>query len=94
MATLDLQSRPTLASRTVLRADPATGEPVLLYPEGVLILNATAHEIVMRCDGQCTVQALLNALGGLYKADPEKLQHDVVTCLLSLSQRQLLKFLP
>jgi pyrroloquinoline quinone biosynthesis protein D len=90
----DLLSRPALASRVMLRSDPATGEPVLLYPEGVLVLNGTAHEIVMRCDGQTTVQALVDSLSLLYKADPEKLQGDALACLQSLSQRQLLRFLP
>jgi pyrroloquinoline quinone biosynthesis protein D len=32
---------------------------VLLYPEGMVQLNASAAEIVRRCDGQTTVDALV-----------------------------------
>src|SRR3954470_11943966 len=82
----DLQSKPVLASRALLRKDPATGNPVLLYPEGVMILNTTAHDILMRCDGQSTVASLLDVLSDIYKAEPEKLHRDVLGCLHALSQ--------
>ena len=42
---IDLQSRPALAARVRLQTDPVSGEPVLLYPEGLLLLNATAHAV-------------------------------------------------
>ena len=37
--------------------DPVTGGPVLLYPEGVLPLDETTHEMSRRCsgDGHCQV---------------------------------------
>ena len=35
-----------------LETDKVSNEPVLLYPEGILQLNETAHAIVERCDGR------------------------------------------
>ena len=32
---------------------------VLLYPEGMVKLNESAHEILLRCDGQRTVAAIV-----------------------------------
>jgi pyrroloquinoline quinone biosynthesis protein D len=90
----DLQSRPALPQRVTLRSDPVTGEPVLLYPEGLLVLNATAHEIVMRCDGKTTVHSLLNMLAQEYDADENQLRSEVLACLHGLNQRQLLEFRP
>ncbi len=87
---IDLQSRPALAARVRLQIDPVNGEPVLLYPEGLLRLNPTAHEVVARCDGQNTITAILYSLGQEFSVDAETLQSDVLTCLGELVQRQLL----
>ena len=51
---MDQQSRPALARGVRLRNDPITGEPVLLFPEGVLPLDDTTHDIVSRCSGEST----------------------------------------
>ena len=48
---IPLPSCPTLARQVRFRLDPVSAEPVLLYPEGVLVLNETAADIVQRCDG-------------------------------------------
>jgi hypothetical protein len=42
---LDDEARPKLAAKAELRMDPISGEPILLYPEGMLRLNGTAHAI-------------------------------------------------
>ena len=36
---------------------------MLLYPEGILQLNETAHAIVDRCDGLTSVTEIIAALG-------------------------------
>ncbi|HEY8369378.1 MAG TPA: pyrroloquinoline quinone biosynthesis peptide chaperone PqqD [Thermodesulfobacteriota bacterium] len=47
-----------LARRAKLRLDPVRRKPLLLVPEGVLVLNRTAHEIVRRIDGTRTAADL------------------------------------
>ncbi len=90
MNTVTPESRPMLAPRVRLQTDPASGEPVLLYPEGILVLNETAHEIVSRCNGADTVSMITDALAAEYEADPEELSKDVVDCLQQLAQRNFI----
>lgn len=89
---IDLQSRPTLARGVRLQIDVSSGEPVLLFPEGVLHLNPTAHDIVSRCDGQRTTEAIVASLADEYEADGGMLRGDVLDCLRDLHQRNLLVF--
>ena len=69
---------------------PVSGEPVLLYPEGLLRLNPTAYEVVARCDGKITVDQLLCSLGEEFEVDAGILRADVLECLAHLQQKQLL----
>jgi pyrroloquinoline quinone biosynthesis protein D len=83
------ESRATLARGVRLRNDPLTGEPLLLFPEGILPLDATAHDILLRCDGELTLANLVRALGEEYEAEPDELRADVVQCLTQLRQEML-----
>jgi pyrroloquinoline quinone biosynthesis protein D len=89
MNALTDESRAALARGVRLRADPLTGEPLLLFPEGVLPLDATTHDILLRCDGQLTLGKLLAALSEDYEAEPGELRADVVQCLTQLRQEML-----
>jgi pyrroloquinoline quinone biosynthesis protein D len=89
---LDLNLRPALAPHVRLKTDPVSGEPVLLFPEGLLILNDTAHEIVHRCDGQTSIAELLKQLNGEFEVDEETLRHDILENLQQLKQRNLILF--
>jgi pyrroloquinoline quinone biosynthesis protein D len=89
MNALTNESRAVLARGVRLRADPLTGEPLLLFPEGVLPLDATTHDILLRCDGQLTLAKLLAALSEEYEAEPGELRADVVQCLTQLRQEML-----
>ncbi|MGC3988572.1 MAG: pyrroloquinoline quinone biosynthesis peptide chaperone PqqD [Chthoniobacteraceae bacterium] len=62
MSDLRPQVRPQLASHVRMKIDPLTGEPVLLFSEGLLVLNHTAHEIVRRCDGKATLAEIVRQL--------------------------------
>jgi len=42
-------ARPKISARARLQTDKITGKPVLLYPEGALMLNATAHAVTLLC---------------------------------------------
>jgi pyrroloquinoline quinone biosynthesis protein D len=63
---------------------------VLLYPEGVLLLNAPAAAVLELCDGRRTLADLLAVLGRRYRARPEELTRDVAEFLSSLRARGLL----
>jgi pyrroloquinoline quinone biosynthesis protein D len=89
MNALTDQSRAALARGVRLRADPLTGEPLLLFPEGVLPLDSTTHEILLRCTGDLKLSGLLLALSEEYEAEPEVLRDDVIQCLTQLRQEML-----
>lgn len=90
MSTPDLRLRPALAPAVRLQKDPITSEPVLLFPEGLLILNPTAHEIVARCDGTATIETIVSALAEEYDVRPDRLSQDVQVCLEDLRARKLI----
>lgn len=90
MSAIDLEARPILSSRTRLQSDPVTSKPVLLYPEGLLILNETAHDIVKHCDGIMTLREIVNLLAAEYGATTEQLAPDICECLDLLIRRSLI----
>ncbi|MGE5213246.1 MAG: pyrroloquinoline quinone biosynthesis peptide chaperone PqqD [Nitrospirota bacterium] len=83
--------RPTLAKGVRLQIDSATGKSVLLYPEGIVELNETAHEILSRCDGR-TLGQLVCELAEEYEAGPQALAADVRDTLSDLQRRKLIEF--
>ena len=89
---LNDQSCPGLARGVRLQTDPKTGEPTLLFPEGVLYLSETAHEVLRRCDGKKPVSAVVSALAEEYQAEPQVLRQDVLDCLRDLYERKLVVF--
>ncbi len=93
MKVIDEQSRPILARGVRLQNDATTGEPLLLFPEGVLYLSASARDIVTRCNGQASAAAIISALAAEYEVDSETLHRDVLDCLGDLHQRKLVLFL-
>ena len=92
MTAIDEQSRPELATGVRMQTDAVTGEPILLFPEGVLHLNSTAQEVVARCDGKTTVAAIVSALAEEYEVSVEELRGDVLECLAQLQAKKLVVF--
>jgi pyrroloquinoline quinone biosynthesis protein D len=84
-------AQPRLARGVRMQIDPATGKGVLLFPEGILELNETAQEIIIRCDGR-TLREIVLGLGQEYEADPEILAADVRETLADLQRRKLVEF--
>ena len=54
--------KPSLSRLYRLQFEAAQKIWVLLYPEGMVKLNATAAEILRRCDGSTSVNALIENL--------------------------------
>ena len=92
MAQIADTARPRLAKGVRLQVDPATGKSVLLFPEGVVELNETAHEILSRCNGQALGE-IVQALAEEYDANPAALAADVCQTLADLQQRKLIELL-
>jgi coenzyme PQQ biosynthesis protein PqqD len=94
MSAIDQQQCVCLAPGVRMQTDPATGGDVLLYPEGILILNETAREIVTRCDGKTTIAEIVAALAAEYESSAAELESDVGECLDDLRRRKLIVFAP
>lgn len=90
MAEISNSALPRLAKGVRLQSDPTTGKNVLLYPEGIIELNETAHEIVSRCDGR-TLGEIVHVLAEEYDADPAALAVDVRETLADLQRRKLIE---
>lgn len=84
--TLSPDARPALWRLARLSFDPARARPVLLYPEGAVLLNDTGAEILRLCDGARTVAEIADELSARYQAD---LMDDVTAYLTELAEREL-----
>ena len=60
-------ARPRLNKLFRLQWEEVQKGYVLLYPEGMVQLNASAAEIIRRCDGQTTVDALVADLEATFQ---------------------------
>ncbi|PYK08749.1 MAG: pyrroloquinoline quinone biosynthesis peptide chaperone PqqD [Verrucomicrobia bacterium] len=89
--TISDAARPRLAKGVRLQTDSTTGKNVLLFPEGIVELNETAHEILSRCDGR-TLSEIVRELAEDYDADVAALAADVRETLAGLQQRKLIEF--
>lgn len=58
----DVSTPPRLARRFRLQWEEAQQAWVLLYPEGMVRLNTSAAEILRRCDGERSVDAIVAEL--------------------------------
>jgi pyrroloquinoline quinone biosynthesis protein D len=94
MNTIDQQQCVNLAPGVRWQIDRATGEAVLLYPEGILMLNETAREVVARCDGKTTMAEIVVALAAEYESSPAELENDIAECLGDLHRKKLIVFAP
>ena len=84
--------RPKLSARARLQTDAVSGKPVLLYPEGVLMLNTTGHAIISLCDGTATVEEIATALAKRFQAVSfEQMKSDIGNYLEALRARNLLQ---
>ena len=78
---------PRIAPKARLEWDEARGRHVLLYPEGLVALNATGVEILKLCDGTQAVTGIVAALKRRY--DAAGLDRDVAAFLDGLAAKGL-----
>jgi pyrroloquinoline quinone biosynthesis protein D len=86
--TLAPDSVPRIWRLARLDYDPARQRPVLLYPEGAVLLNDTGREILELVDGTRTVAEIAALLGERYQAD---VAADVTDYLSHLAERELIQ---
>jgi pyrroloquinoline quinone biosynthesis protein D len=88
----DPESKPRLAPGCRLN-DKSQPSRMLLMPERALRLNGPSLEIVERCDGQHTVREIIADLQKTYsKADPKKVESDILDYLARLHEQRALDF--
>lgn len=68
--------------------DPARQRPVLLYPEGAVLLNDTGQAILELVDGTRTVAQIAAELSDRYQTD---VTADVTEYLSRLAERELIQ---
>jgi pyrroloquinoline quinone biosynthesis protein D len=73
---------------TRLHFDPVRQRPVLLYPEGAVLLNDTGAAILELCNGSNTVDRIVNILTERYGAD---VSADVTEYLNLMAERELIR---
>jgi len=89
---LDPNSRPQLAPGC--RLGENQGQKVLLMPERALRLSGPSLEIVTRCDGKHTIARIVAELQKMYcKAQPKKVEDDILGYLQLLHKQRALDFL-
>jgi coenzyme PQQ biosynthesis protein PqqD len=85
---LTAQSRPRLWKFARVQFDEARQRNVLQYPEGAVLLNDTAAEILALCDGTRTLAEIAAVLQERYGSD---VQSDVQLYLSQLADRELVR---
>ena len=81
-----VDSVPELRRGVRLSFDHVRETHVLLFPEGVLVPNATAAAVLELCDGARTVTAITAALGKRFAGVREQ---DVLDVLARLGERRV-----
>jgi coenzyme PQQ biosynthesis protein PqqD len=85
-------AKPALATKARLRFDRTTGGYLLLYPERGLALNATAANILKLCDGELTVEGMVEKLQLEYlDRSEEEIRRDVLEFLEEMAKRGLVQ---
>ena len=86
---LDPNARPALWRLARLSFDPVRQRPVLLYPEGAMVLNVSSDAAVEPYDGQRTLAEIAAALGERYGG--ADVLADVTGYLDALEQREVVR---
>jgi pyrroloquinoline quinone biosynthesis protein D len=80
-------TRPRLVTGARLRYDEVREEHVLLIPEGAVLLNPTAAEVLALCDGERSLDAIAGELSARY--DGADVRDDVQELVDAMAQKGL-----
>jgi pyrroloquinoline quinone biosynthesis protein D len=79
--------RPRLATGVRIHRDKVREQDVLLFPEGALVLNDTALEVLELCDGERSLDDIAAVLSERY--DGADVRDDVAELLAGIGERGL-----
>jgi pyrroloquinoline quinone biosynthesis protein D len=85
-------ARPRLPRGVRLTHNEVQGGWVLLAPERVFKADAITAEILKRCTGEVTLDAIVDDLAKAFAAPRERIRADVLNLLGSLADKKLLEF--
>jgi pyrroloquinoline quinone biosynthesis protein D len=80
---------PRLPRGVRLKYDETRAEWLLLAPERVIKADAIAAEILKRCDGTLTFEAIVNDLARQFSADRARVEKDVWALLQELAAKRM-----
>ena len=84
-------AKPRLPRGVRLVHNEAQGGWVLLAPERIFKADAIAVEILKRCTGEATLEAIVDDLAKTFQAPRERIHADVSTLLAGLADKKLLE---
>ena len=90
-ATIAPNAKPRLPHGVRLTHNEAHGGWVLLAPERLFKADAIAVEILKRCTGEVTFDAIVDDLANTFTAPRERIRADVSKLLLGLADKKLLE---
>lgn len=82
-------TRPVLRRGVRLTYDQTRQTHVLLFPEGVVVPNATAVAVLERCDGEATIADITTGLATRFRGVREQ---DVVDVLSRLADKRIVEW--
>lgn len=82
---------PRLPRGVRLRYDDVRSQWMLLAPERILKPDGIALEILKRCDGQMTLDAIIDDLTQCFGAEREEVARDVCEFLAGLAAKRILE---
>ena len=86
-------ARPKLTPGARLQTDKVTGKPILLYPEGTLLLNPTGQVIVSLCTGEASLEFIISSLAERYQVPRSQISQEVYQFLNRLRAKNLVQFM-
>jgi len=91
MADVPTTWQPRLAAKARLRWDNVEKRHMLVFPEAALLLNETAVAILKLCDGERTLEQIVDTLAQQFAGtDRSLIDNEVVELLTRLQTRGLL----
>ena len=84
-------SKPRLPRGVRLVHNEAQGGWVLLAPERVFKADQIAADILKRCDGEATLDAIVDDLAKTFNAPRERVMTDVSALIGGLAEKKLLE---
>lgn len=84
-------ARPRLPRGVRLTHNQAQGGWLLLAPERAFKADAISVEILKRCTGEMTLDAIVDDLAGAFTAPRERVHADVVKLLGGLAEKKMLE---